>query len=308
MTSDKSDHHRFPPVRMLSNGRSASPPLMMAAFASGVLLAAGQAPFALDGVADSQGYRLSNAGAGMPLYAAVRGTTIYVATTAPGPGGANDHFIMLDGGVSANPTPAPWAKSGSTPFRSAAPFLGAESGNNYIGWFNADAHAYRGAGGSLMEGTIDRSSVQFQQKLNLLICALAYQSDDGGVLVDQTPALISNSGNVDSLELLSIPIDAIRDEDANGVFDRLDPHMDFKVTALKRITPSLHSIHWNCFPGKTYKIQTSTTPNGGWDFVKSPDTGTDLTRTTFPDEIQTSVSMTLEPADSTRFFRVVLIN
>lgn len=310
MATKPPENHRFQPSHGEFWKKSPYTSLAIAAFASSVFNTTGAAPFTLDGVADSQGYKLSNAGAVMPLYVAMRGTTIYVATTAPGPGGSNDHFIMLDGGLHANPMPAPWAKAGFTPFRSNAAFLGAEFSNNYIGWFNAysGANTYRGSSGQLMEGTIDRSSILFPQKQELLICALAYQNADGGLLVGQTPAMISNSGNVDPLELLSIPLDALRDEDSNGVFDRLEPHLDFRVSALRKITPSLYSISWNCFPKRTYKIQTTTTLNGDWNFVPSPGSGNDLMHTALSNEIQTSVTITLDPAEPRRFFRVVLTN
>ena len=308
MTSPQTNFPLFWPFCLVSPRRLPFTGLAMAAFGGSMFSATGATPFNLDGVADSQGYRLSNANAILPLYAAVRGTTIYVATTAPG--GTNDHFIMVDGGLYPISTPAPWAKAGFTPFRPNAAFLGAEVSNSFIGWFNANpgANSFRGVSGQLMEGTVDRSHLAFLQKQDLFICALAYQNNDGGALVGQTPALISNSGNVDPPEVLSIPLDAIRDEDANGVYDRLEPHMDFKVTSLRRITSSLYTISWNCFPKKTYKIQTSTNLSGPWEFVQSTDTGTDLSHTTLSHSLQTSVAMTLTSAGPKRFFRVVLID
>ena len=50
-------------------------------------------PFVLDGAFDYPGYLLASNG--MVLYAAVRGTTLYVATGSPGTSGPNDHFIFV---------------------------------------------------------------------------------------------------------------------------------------------------------------------------------------------------------------------
>ena len=50
-------------------------------------------PFTLDGAFDSAGYLVANSG--MVIYAAVRGTNLYVATWSPGTNGPNDHFIFF---------------------------------------------------------------------------------------------------------------------------------------------------------------------------------------------------------------------
>ena len=72
-------------------------------------------PFALDGAFDYPGYLLASNG--MVLYAAVRGTTLYVATGSPGTSGPNDYFIFVSDqllpGASAprrgpNPAPSRW--------------------------------------------------------------------------------------------------------------------------------------------------------------------------------------------------------
>jgi hypothetical protein len=58
----------------------------------------------------------------------------------------------------------------------------------------------------------------------LYLCTLAYQTADGGILGSQAPDRITDNGNVDTGELLMIPLEALRDEDANGIYERLhDP-------------------------------------------------------------------------------------
>ena len=66
-------------------------------------------PFTLDGAFDYPGYLLASNS--MVLYAAVRGTTLYVATGSPGTSGPNDNFIFVsDQLLPSASAPAPWAK------------------------------------------------------------------------------------------------------------------------------------------------------------------------------------------------------
>src|SRR5436309_15893359 len=93
------------------------------------------APFVMDGVADSAGYLLSSSG--MTLYAALRGTKLYVATWSPGTSGSNDHFIFVsDQLLSGATASAPWAKAGKVAVAATKPYLASESLNSYIASFN----------------------------------------------------------------------------------------------------------------------------------------------------------------------------
>src|SRR5262249_4936764 len=114
--------------------------------------------FALDGTADSTNL-LQNAGP-MVIYAAVRGTTLYVATWSPGNSGANDHFIIVRDRLRAlceRVLPG-GSKPGMKGVDSRKPFLGGESSNVYMGWKNtaATSAAFKTpTNAGLMEGTID---------------------------------------------------------------------------------------------------------------------------------------------------------
>ncbi len=257
-------------------------------------------PFVMDGVADSSGYLISNPG--MTIHAAVRGSKLYVATWAPGQFG-NDHFILI--GSSALPsatTAAPWVKAGSTSLPASSPFLAAESSNSYLGWFNTNGAATtqsRGAAGQQMEGTIDLAAFG-SAPASLYLTALAYQTADAGLLGSQAPAGNAD-GNVDPAELLRIPLEALRDEDADGTYDILEPNRGFAISQSGRSGNSF-SLTWTSFPGRSYKVQTSTTlASGSWtDVVGSTTVGT-------ANALTSSHVVTLDPADTQRFFRVMLM-
>lgn len=258
-------------------------------------------PFVMDGIADSAGYRLSNPG--MTIHAALRGNLLYVATWSPGEFG-NDHFILVGNSVLGSATTAaPWGKAGTTALPTGSPFIGAESSNNYIGWFNANGATVQTAraAGQQMEGVINIAEAFGAPPSSLYLASLAYQTADAGILGAQAPSMVLDNGNVDPNELLSIPLEALRDEDANGTYDRLEPGIGFVVTASGR-TGNNFGISWNCFPGRSYKIQTSDTLAGGsWTDVPG------ATFTAGASEMSTSLNLALNPADPKRFFRVVLI-
>ena len=262
---------------------------------------AGPIPFAMDGVEDFPGYLLSDSG--MKLHAALRGNILYVATWAPGPAG-NDHFIMLaDSALAAATSPAPWAKAGSVALPAASAFLAAESSNPYLGWFNTNGAATESAraDGQQMEGTIDIAAAFPAMPENLYLTALAYQTADAGVLGAQTPAMVSDNGDVDPDELLVFPIEALRDEDANGVYDRLEAGRGFVVTQSGREGDTF-SLSWNCFPGRSYQTQTREQLDAGaWINVEGS------LQTAGATDLSLSQELALAPGEPRRFFRVMLV-
>jgi hypothetical protein len=258
-------------------------------------------PFVMDGIADFPSYQLSNPG--MTLYAALRGNILYVATWAPGAAG-NDHFVMIGGSsLSVATSTAPWAKSGTTALPVASPFLGAESSGSYIGWFNVNGASTTTArtAGQQMEGTVDLSLAFPSMPTDLYLASLAYQTADSGILGSQAPAMVTDNGNVDPGELLRIPLEALRDEDANGVYDRLEPGKGFVITASGR-GANTFSLTWQCFPGRSYSIQTSEDlTNTSWVDVPGS------TVTAGAADLTASRILNLNPAESRRFFRVMLV-
>ncbi len=257
-------------------------------------------PFVLDGVADSEGYQLSNPG--MTIYAALRGTTLYVATWAPGESG-NDHFLFISSGaLPAATAAAPWGKSGRTALPAGSPFLAAESSNDYIGWFetNGAATAQARAAGAQMEGTIDLAAAFDTPPESLFLASAAYQTSDAGLLGAQAPAG-NDDGEIDPGELLKIPLEALRDEDANGIFDRLEPGGGFVITATIRSADTF-SLTWKCFPGRSYRIQSCA------DLKSAPWTDVPSSLTTAgPAALTASASVAMDPQEPRRFYRVALI-
>lgn len=258
-------------------------------------------PFVMDGAADSAAYRISNPG--MTIHAAIRGDLLYVSTWAPG-GFGNDHFIMVGSSATATAaTPAPWAKAGFVALPTGSPYLAGESSNTYAGWFNTNGATTQlaRAAGQQLEGVINLKEAFGSLPSTLYLASLAYQTADAGLLGSQAPAMVSDNGNVDPDELLAIPLEALRDEDANGVFDRLEPNHGFVLTQSGR-TGDQFNLTWNCFPGRSYKIQSSDTLAGGsWTDVPG------ATVTAGATDLSASIGVPINPADPRRFYRVFLI-
>ncbi len=65
---------------------------------------------------------------------------------------------------------------------------------------------------------------------------------DGGNLVAQVP-FGNGDGNIDPDEFLALSIAAIKDENADGIYDRLDPTLGFGITQITR-TGEVTTISW----------------------------------------------------------------
>jgi len=266
-------------------------------------------PFVMDGIADFPGYLLSNPG--MTIHAALRGNLLYVATWAPGEFG-NDHFILVgDSALAAATTPAPWAKAGTTAIPTAAPFLGAESSNDYIGWFNTNGASTQTAraAGQQMEGVINVAEAFGTAPANLYLAALAYQTADGGILGSQAPAMVLDNGNVDPSELLVVPLAALRDEDADGTYDRLQTPSStnaagqFRILSITRDAAGAITLRWVAFPGRSYRVESSATmAPGSWTDVAGADTTAGAM-----DLEAAAVLPAVDPPVERLFFRVKLV-
>jgi chitodextrinase len=259
-------------------------------------------PFVMDGQADFPGYQLSNPG--MVLHAALRGNILYVSTWAPGTAFGNDHFILVGSSVLASATTAaPWGKAGKTALPSGSPFLASESSNDYIGWSNTNGATSQlaRAAGQRMEGTLNVAEAFGSPPGQLYLCALAYQTADGGILGSQAPERITDNGNVDPGELLMIPLEALRDEDANGIYDRLETGSGFVITSFQR-NETTFSLTWNAFPGRSYQVQGSATmAPGSWENLATVPVG--------PADLSCSANIPLNPQqDPVMFFRIRLVD
>ncbi|MGH7994201.1 MAG: hypothetical protein ACREDQ_11835, partial [Limisphaerales bacterium] len=222
-------------------------------------------PFALDGAFDYPGYWLASNN--LVLYAAVRGTTLYVATGSPGTSGPNDYFIFVSDQLLSNASaPAPWAKSGNVAVATTKPCLASESQNTYISWYvngaqtNWPCAKSTGTSGA-MAGTLDLVQAFGYMPTNLYLCAAAYATADGGSLVAQCPA--GSGPNIESNEFLVIPVVALRDSLGNGTFDLLDPARGFKILSV-----GLQNNSWvltsAAMPGRDYQAQFANQLGGIW--------------------------------------------
>jgi hypothetical protein len=220
-------------------------------------------PFVVDGTIDSTNYLLSTIG--IKLYAALRGTKLYVATTSPGTTGPNDHFIFVSDALLPSPvTAAPWAKAGTTCLAATKPFISTESQNAYVTWNNApgsSAVAKSSTTSGVLEGVIDLVEEFGAMPANIYLSAAAYATADGGALVLQSPA--GNGGNLETNEFLVIPIAALSDSNADGKFDRVDPSLDFKLLSIAASGGAL-SVKWAAMPYRTYELEFANTLPATW--------------------------------------------
>lgn len=258
-------------------------------------------PFNLDGQLDAAGYLQDSHG--MTLFAAVRGGALYLATSSPGSDGSlpNDHMILVTNAILTTASqPAPWKKSGLVASDLAKPFLAGESTSTLVGWFNGmvSARATKSAGGDgLMEGTLDLAATFGSIPETVFVAAAAYQTADDGNLFAQVP-FGNGDGNIDPNEFLPLSIAALKDENADGTYDRLDPALGFGVTQITR-TNGVTTITWTSVPGRAYQAETCESLDGEWIPLNTPITaGTG--------------ALTLTTSDATdlltRFYRVRLVN
>jgi len=124
--------------------------------------------------------------------------------------------------------------------------------------------------GGQVEGTIDLAAAFGTIPQTIFVASAAYQTPDGGALVAQGPAGNAD-GNIDVNEFMPLPLVAIKDENSDGKYDRLDPAMDFVVSEISQAN-GLTTINWKAVPGKTYQVQYCDQLGSGWVNLGSPKT------------------------------------
>lgn len=186
--------------------------------------------FVMDAALDSAAYEIAEYN-GMKLWAAVRGTKLYVATWGTGPhsGIQNDHFIMFDKNL-GDATTAPWVKQGFVFLPTNFPYLAAEGGNEWSGWFNVtspatNANSNFSATYNYLEGEIDLVDHFGSVPPVIYVAVGVYANNDGDPMVAQVPIKWEDNSNIEVFEVLRVPIASIRDEDGDGAFDGGNPMM-----------------------------------------------------------------------------------
>lgn len=197
---------------------------------------AGGPEFTMDAALDSGAFEIAEYD-GMKLWAAVRGTKLYVATWGTGTNGTirNDHFICIHTNL-GDATAAPWVKQGFIFLPTNFPYLAAEGGNNWSGWFNvvgtaSNANANLNETYNYLEGEMDLADNFGAVPSALYIVVGVYGNNDGDPLVAQVPAKWEDNSNLEVMEILRVPVASIRDEDADGNFDGGNPLMWTVVNA-----------------------------------------------------------------------------
>jgi len=252
--------------------------------------------FEIGASSDPDGYLVNNPG--MRIFAAVRGTLLYVATWTPSEGG-NDHFILIGDHLESSATsPAPWDKSGTTALPIGSPFIGSESANQYAAWFNTSGstQVWRDSvSGGRLEGVIDLVEVFGDLPEMLYLSAVAYPTDIGTVLASQAPDGNSD-GNIDPDEFFAVPVAALRDSSADGVFDRLDPERAFNVKPT--FSSGMPAVVWPVVPGRSYHIwRSGDLANETWTRL----TTTAITAESGDDELE---YIDLTASGSANFYKV----
>jgi hypothetical protein len=232
----------------------------------------------------------------------VRGTTLYVATWSTGTSGSNDHFIFVSDQLLPSATnAAPWKKAGLVAVAANKPYLAAESLNTYISWYNAPtgALAFKAATNSgQMEGTLDLLQAFGYVPPNLYLCAAAYATADGGALAAQAPA--GSGPNLDTNAFLVIPTVALRDNNADGILDRLDPTLDFVLQSPLRQTNG-YVLTWATMPAHTYQVISADALGANWSNVPGAQT------TAGPLQLFLSYTDTPPALATQRLYRVKLL-
>ena len=190
------------------------------------------ARFNMDGALDSAAFEIAEY-SGMKLWAAVRGTKLYVATWGTG-GNGNDHAIYVANDFGdASPAMPGWNKGGFV-FLSTTnkPFLAGEGDNSYSAWGNvagdSSSNANAKVNGTLnyLEGELDLpSNFGGSVPATLYLAVGAYGNADGGNLTGQVPVAWDVNENIELTEILRVPTASIRDDDADGNFDGGSPQM-----------------------------------------------------------------------------------
>jgi hypothetical protein len=267
-----------------------------------------QVSFVLNGSANNYpGYQLSSSGT-VTLFAAVRGTMLYVATTSPGTNGPNDGFVLVSDQILSTPTTgSPWGKAGTVAIPVTKVMLTGESQGTYAGWQNLNGSSATASNQFIkaptsagqLQGTIDLVQAFGSMPSMLYLSAAAYTTTNGGSLMMQSPAGNSNL-NIESNEFLAVPIVSITDSASTGSYDYLDPLRSFVIRSINTSVNGF-AVSWPVVPGKSYQLMYCDDLSGAWSSNGIP--------ATFAGSGQISASYTDSTASATaqRFYKVRLL-
>ncbi len=218
-------------------------------------------PFQPTGQAPA-GYLLSSPG--MTLYAAVRGTKLYVATWFAAASNGNDHFVIVSNELlPSNTTPLMqgWSKNGTAAVPNTAAVLCMESTNGWAGWQRHNSTGSALGNGTVttnasgqLEGVIDLVAVFGSVPEVLYLSAIAVQTANGGTLVAQAPPAVGTANaHLEPGEFLAVRPQSIRDSVGDNQLDVLVPSRKFQATLNSRDEGGLR-LRWPAVPGRRYRV------------------------------------------------------
>ena len=174
----------------------------------------GSSAFAMNGQLDASAVALGTNG-GRTLWAALSGTTLYVATNDAGEG--DDVFVAVADAPAGAMRATWWAKAGQAAQWKA--FLADENDNGWSGWFDSAGNVTTGFGaatatggnGGVLEGTIDLSQLFGTMPERVSLAAVAYGNANAGPLrsSQQVPASLNGNGSLEAGEFLTIDLCAL---------------------------------------------------------------------------------------------------
>jgi chitodextrinase len=242
-------------------GNSAGNSAPSAGFVVTTPAASAQLPaFSNSGIAP-EGYLLSNPG--MTLFAAVRGTKLFVATWFAGSVNGNDHFVIVANQLLSSSAGTPllpgWQKAGTIAVPPTSAVLCMESTNGWSGWQKHDATGSSMNGttsknpNGQVEGVIDLVEVFGSVPPVLYFTSLAVQTANAGVVSAQAPAASPTDGAIEPTEFFAVPTNSLRDSVGDNRLDALVSEREFQANLLPA-TSGLFKISWPCVPGKSYQV------------------------------------------------------
>jgi len=220
--------------------------------------------FVMDGDFDSEGYNILPYN--MKIYAAVKGSDLYVATWSTE---GSDVFIYVNDELGDAEAPAQgWNKGGVVFFDTETkPMIQAEGDSGWCTWANATGVLTNGVRPShtALEGSINMVDTFGSIPEAIYIAAAAYATTNDGHLLSQTPyGWDGGNGDIDIMEFQRVPIETIRDEDGNGYFDNGAPVMWTVVNgASNDVNYGLIRFFLDELMNDTEEIVVYITPNPG---------------------------------------------
>jgi hypothetical protein len=186
-------------------------------------------PFVMNGKLEGTATLVAGgAGGGMPLYMAISGSHLYLATDDAGEG--SDNFIVISATKPGSPRPAPWGKAGTVAFAGKTLFLADENDSGYAAWFQLgspdtllEAAGGNQSGGKLgvataatnggyLEGTLDLAALFGSVPKVVYVATAPWDTANAGKLYSaaQTPKTKDGNGNIDAAEILKVSLPQLK--------------------------------------------------------------------------------------------------